>query len=847
MWRATIKGLLAHKLRLALTALAVVLGVGFVAGTYVLTDTIDQTFDDLFNEISVGVDVSVRAESSFDAASGFGGGEAGRETVPDTLVATIAAVPGVAAVEGSVTGYAQLVDEEGKAITTTGAPTLGTNWGTPGMSPLRLRAGREPRQPGEVVVDAVTAREHDLAVGDRVRILFRGPPGDFTVVGITGFGQADNLAGATLAVFETTTAQQVLGKAGRFDNIDVRAAEDVGALELRQRVEAALPPGFQALTGQQLAEESADDVQEALGFLGTALLVFAGIALFVGAFIILNTFSILVAQRTRELGLLRALGAGRGQVLRSVVAEAVVVGLVASLAGVGLGVLVAIGLQALLGAFGIDLPGTGTRILPRTVIVSLIVGQVVTVVSAVVPARRASRIAPLAALRAGQVEEVGSLRRRTVVGALVMVGGVAALVAALIGDAGGIGVVGLGAALVFVGVALMAPLAARPLARVIGAPLPRLAGVSGKLGRQNAMRNPRRTAATAAALTVGLGLVGCVSVLAASIKESSAEIIDRALAADFVVSTGQFMPTVSTEVADRLQGIPELGAVTSLQTGDWRFEGSGRSLFAGDPTTIATLMNLEVRAGDLAGLARGGVMVEERQAEEQGIAVGSTIPMEFARTGVQELRVVGTYAQNQLLGNYLVSTATYVANYRERRDFVVLAKAAPGVPPATARAALERVTADFPNVEVRDQTEFKETQKEQVNQALGLVSALLGLAIVIALLGIVNTLALSVFERTRELGLLRAVGMSRRQVRSMIRGESVIIAVIGAVLGLAVGVAFGWVLVADLESQGISRLVVPFGQLLFYVVMAAVAGVLAAVFPARRAANLDVLGAIAHE
>jgi len=812
VWRATIKGLLAHKLRLVLTALAVVLGVGFVAGTYVLTDTIDQTFDELFAEISGGVDVSVRAESSFDGPSGFGGGETGRETVPDSLVASVAAVPGVAAVEGSVAGHAQLVDEAGKAVTTSGAPTLGVNWGrTEGMAPLRLRSGRDPRHPGEVVVDAVTAREHDLGLGDRVRILFRGPPGDFTVVGITGFGAADNLAGATLAAFETATAQQVLGKAGRFDTIDVQAAEDVGALELRQRVEAVLPAGFQAVTGQELAEESAEEVQEALGFLGTALLVFAGIALFVGAFIILNTFSILVAQRTRELGLLRALGAGRGQVLRSVVAEAVAVGLVASIAGVGLGILVAVGLQALLDAFGIDLPSTGTRILPRTVIVSLVVGQVVTVLSAVVPARRASRIAPMAALRAGQVDEGGSLGRRTLVGALLTAAGVAALVSALMGDGGGIGLVGLGAVLVFVGVALVAPLAARPMARVIGAPLPRLAGVSGKLGRQNAMRNPRRTAATAAALTVGLGLVGCVSVLAASIKESSAEIVDRALAADFVVSTGQFVPTISTEVADRLSALPELGAVTSLQTGDWRFEGEGRSLFAGDPSTIASLMNLEVRSGDLAGLARGGVMVEERQAEEQGLRVGSTIPMEFARTGVQRLPVVGTYAQNQLLGNYLVSTVTYVANYTERLDFVVLAKAQAGVPPAAARAALERVAAEFPNVDVRDQTEFKETQKDQINQALGLVSALLGLAIVIALLGIVNTLALSVFERTRELGLLRAVGMSRRQVRSMIRGESVIIAVIGAVLGLAIGVLFGWVLVAGLQSQGIDRLVIPVG------------------------------------
>jgi putative ABC transport system permease protein len=555
-----------------------------------------------------------------------------------------------------------------------------------------------------------------------------------------------------------------------------------------------------------------------------------------------------VAQRTRELALLRALGASRRQVLVSVIAEAGIVGLFASLVGLGLGILVAIGLQSLLKAFGIDLPASGTKVLPRTVIVSLVVGVVVTVVSSIAPARRASRIPPMAALRSGGVEQGGPLRKRTIGGIVVAVLGGAALLDGLFGGVdNGLPLVGLGAALVFVAVALLSPLAAGPMARVIGAPFARFTGLSGRLGRQNAMRNPRRTAATAAALTVGLGLVACVSVLAASIKDSAAAVVDDYLSADYIISTSQFMPTISTDLAPRLARQQELAAVSGLETGEWRSEGQSRTLYAGDPATLGKVLKFDVTAGDAQGLTRGEVMVDEKELKDKKLSVGGTLPMTFSRSGTKDLRIAGTFAKNQLLGNYLVSTATFDANYTDRLDFVVLAKAAPGTTPAAARAAIERVTADFPNVELRDQAQFKKQQEDQVNQILGLVSALLALSIIIALFGIVNTLALSVFERTRELGLLRAVGMSRRQVRSMIRGESVIIAVLGAVLGLLVGVLFGWAIVAALSDQGIKSLVIPGGQLVVYVVLAAVAGVIAAVFPARRAARLDVLAAISYE
>jgi len=842
MVRAVLKGLLAHKLRLVLTAIAVVLGVAFVAGTFVLTDTINKTFDTLFSEISAGTDITVRSASGFGNDANL---DISRNTIPASLLAAVRAVPGVEAADGTVSGYAQLIDEKGKAVNTTGAPTLGFNWTESGLSPLTLRSGRPPQRAGEVVVDAVTAREHDFALGDRIKVLFRGPTEEFTVVGITGFGEADNLAGATLAIFDEATAQRVFAKVGRYDSIEAKAAQGVSTVELRDRIVALVPPGVEVVTSKQVADENAKAVSQALGFLNTALLVFAGIALFVGGFIILNTFSILVAQRTRELALLRALGASRRQVMASVIAEAFAVGVFASVVGIGLGVLVAIGLQSLLKAGGIDLPASGVVLKPRTFIASVIVGIGVTVLSSIAPARRASRIPPMAALRGGAEEHGGSLRRRSVVGAAVSAAGAGVLLYGLFG--GGIALVGVGAAVSFVGVALLSPLAAIPMSRAIGAPLPRIAGMSGKLGRQNAMRNPRRTAATSAALMVGLGLVACVSVLAASIKASAADIVDDYLAADFIVSTSNFLPNISTDLAPRLARQPELAAVTGLQTGQWRSNGQGRSLYGADPATVGQVLKFDVTAGDAGALARGEILVAEEELKDKALEIGGMLPMTFAQTGDTQLRIGGTFAKNQLLGNYLVSTATFDAHFPDRLDFVVLAKARPGVAPAAARAAVERVTDEFPNVEVRDQAEFKQQQEDQVNQILGLITALLLLSIIIALFGIVNTLALSIFERTRELGLLRAVGMSRRQVRSMIRGESVIIAVMGAILGLAVGVLFGFAVVNALADEGIGAVVIPYGQLLTYVVLAGIAGVIAAVFPARRAARHDVLAAISYE
>jgi putative ABC transport system permease protein len=846
MWNATLKGLLAHKLRLAATALAIVLGVSFVAGTYVLTDTISATFDNLFKQVTQGIDVAVRTNATFSSQ-----GMETREPMPASVLNQVRAVDGVRVAEGNVTGYAQFVGKDGKPVTTGGAPTLGVSFaaGTPFTAGSEIRAGRLPSGPGEVAMDARTAEDAGFQVGDRVKVLFQGPARTFTIVGIVGFGQADNLGGATLAGFDLPTAQRVLNREGEFDEIDVAAEPGVTPEQLRDRIRAALPTTYEVLTGEELAADQAATINDTIGrFLGTALLAFAFIALLVGGFLIFNTFSIIVAQRTRELALLRCLGASRRQVLGSVLLESVLVAIVASLVGLGLGVLIALGLRALLSGFlGADLPATGTRLLPRTVIVALLVGVVVTVLSALFPARKATRVPPVAALQPETAfAPTGFRKRRVVIGVLLTAVGVALLLAGLFRSEGNRLVnVASGAVVVFFGVAILSPLIARPLAEVIGWPFAKAFRLPGNLARQNAMRNPRRTASTAAALMIGLALVAFVSIFAASIKTSTAKTLEESVSADYILSTDMFQP-FSTEVAKRLAEQPQLEAVAAARFGIWKLNGATKQLQAVDPVAYGKVVRTEVTSGSLDAMASGGLAVKDTVAEANGWTVGETVPMEFPR-GVQQVPVKAIYKDNSLNGDYLLSLRNYERGYTDQLDSQVLVKAAPGVDPATSRAAIDRVVADFPNVTVRDQAEFRAETTRQINQVINLFYSLLGLAILIALFGIVNTLALSIFERVRELGLLRAVGATRRQLRSMIRWEAVIIAILGAVLGLAVGVFFGWTVVRASRGIGITDFTLPISQLVLFVVAAGLAGVLAAILPGRRAARIDMLRAITTE
>jgi putative ABC transport system permease protein len=849
VFRATLKSLLGRKLRLVLTALSIVLGVGFVAGTYVLTDTMSKAFDDLFTQASSSTDVVVRAESAFEGIeAGGGGGGSEREPLPQALVETVKAVPGVDVAEGGVSGYAKMVDPAtGDPIGSFGPPAIGLNWNEIANATLELRSGQPPSGPDEVVIDAATAKKYDLSVGQSIEIIFEGSVEEFRIVGIAGFGTADNLGGATLALFYTPTAQQVLGKEGVFDEIDVVADEGVSDTELKTEIQDVLPKGVEAVTSTAVADEQSQQIKEALSFITIFFLVFAAIALFVGAFLIFNTFSIIVAQRTRELALLRALGASRRQVMTSVVVEALVVGLVASMLGIVAGIGIAVGLQGLLEAFGIDLPSTSLQLQTRTIVVALVVGTLVTLVASIMPARRAAKVAPVQALRESQDSGAGgSLRRRLVAGLIVTGIGAAALLYGLFGGpSNAAALIGFGAAVTFIGVAVLSPLVARPLAGVIGAPIKRM-GVQGKLGRENAMRNPRRTASTASALMIGLGLVAMVAILGASLKASFDVTIQKTLKADFVLSTSSFAP-FSPDVAAEVADVAGVAETAEFRQGGFRVGGKTDFVMGVTAATVADLTTLDVSSGSVGALADGDVLVSDDTAKDHGWSVGDAVPAAFAKSGRVDLKIGGTYSEDTLVGHYVVSLETYEQYFTEQLDQFVMAAVEPGAAAAQVQRGIEEATGKFGDIEVQDQTAFRDKYAGQVDQLLGLVTALLAMAILIALFGIVNTLGLSIFERTRELGLLRAVGMGRRQVKRMIRWESVIIAILGAFLGLVIGAFFGWSLQQALVNDGVTELRIPVEQLLVYLVFAGLVGVIAAIWPARRAAKMNVLEAISYE
>jgi putative ABC transport system permease protein len=843
--RATLRSLAAHKLRLVLTSLAVVLGVGFVAGSLVLTDTLNATFVRLFKQVDGGVDVRVRSHSSFTEQT-ESSSSSKYQPVPASLLDEVRRVPGVRGATGVIQGFAQMVDKKGKAIGGNGPPTIGAAASTErAISRVTYVRGRAPTAPREVAIDAATSKKSHFKVGDRIRILLQGPAQELTVVGIVKVGSADSLAGATLAVFEPRTAQQVLDRPGSYDAVDVKSG-GASQAQVRDRIDAALGGRYEVVTGQQLASQEAQDVSNSfVKFIGIALGIFAGVALLVGTFLISNTFSIIVASRTRELALFRALGARRHQILTSVLGEAALTGLVSSIVGVGFGYLVAIGLKALLSAFGGSLPSSATVLAARTIVVAILVGVLVTVASSLLPALRATRVSPMAALRDSGIPTGGTVRPlRLVTGVVFLALGSVALGTGLAG--GGIQLVGLGALGILIGAAVLAVVVARPLARVIGAPAARLFRLPGRLARQNAMRNPARTASTSAALMIGLALVTFVAVLSASIKASITSSFDKSFAADYVV-TGRSFEGFSTDLATKLRDVPELADVVTVADGQWRLDGKNTNLTAGELSTYVRLLHIDLVSGSAPPDDGSGLLVLDTTAKSHHWKTGDVVPMEFAKTGVQRVRIAGLFRRSDFAGKYLLAFADFERNYASHQAQVVVVKAAKGVPAARSRASMKPVLDGFPNVELKDQAQYKASVTSKVDQLQALITVLLALAIVIAVLGILNTLALSVLERTRELGLLRAVGMSRRQTRRMVRWEAVIVAVLGAVLGLTIGVFFGWAVVRAIGDTGITTLRVPGGQLVVYVILAGLLGVAAAVLPARRAARLNVLAAIAYE
>lgn len=856
MFKLTLKGLFAHKLRFALTALAVMLGVSFLSGTLVLTDTIKRTFDELFADVNEGTDAYVRSSDKLDSQFGTI-----RPRIPAGLIPEVGGVDGVAmqdgipVVQGQLQFIAQLVDKKGEPIGDPGqgAPTFGFIWDDfAQLSPWTLEAGEPPIANDQVAIDRGSAEKGGFEVGDTVQVLTQAAPASYTISGIAKFGTADAPGSASVTLFTAAQAQKVAAAENEFDGIAVAGEDGVSQTELAQRIRAAIDlPKIQVITGATLTAENQNEIQESLKFFNTFLLIFALVALFVGCFIIFNTFSIIVAQRTKEMALLRAIGASGRQVILSVLGEAFVVGLVASAAGLAAGIVLASGLKALLAGFGIDIPAGGTVLNTRTIVVALGVGTFVTLMSSVFPARKAARVPPVAAMRDVSIDQSGYSGIRVVIGLVVTGLGVLALAAGLVN--GEISLVGVGAVVVFLGVAFLGPVIARPVSDLIGWPLKRFRGITGELARENASRNPKRTASTAAALMIGVALVALITILASSTKASIGATIDQAFRADYIVApkAGGFGGSgFSPELASAVKALPEIETATGLRFGAAELDGNGKFIIAADPKALNQLFDLRpANPKAFENLGPDQIAVSERIADEKGWKIGDTVAAKFPSGGTTDLTVAAKYGvgQQEGLSDYFVSLDTFTANFPEQFDAQVYAKLAPGVSLEEGKKAMDAAIKPYANAEVEDQAEFKASQEASINQFVNLIYALLFLAVIIAGIGIANTLALSIVERTREIGLLRAVGMTRAQLKSTIRWEAVIIAMLGTVLGLVIGLVFGWAIVQALKDQGISKFAPPGPQLIIIVLIAALLAVLFAYFPARRAAKLDVLRAISSE
>src|SRR4051794_31728594 len=842
MFRTTIKNLAARKLRLLTTSLAVLLGVAFMAGTLVLTDTVGKTFDNLFADVNAGTNAYVRGEAAFSSDMGDQ-----RARLDLSLVDTVKQVDGVAAAEPSIEAYTQIVDKHGKAIgdPNMGAPTFGGNWlANDALNPWDLAVGRAPQSGNEVVIDAATAKKGGFVVGDTTTAITKAGNEQVEIVGLATFGGQDTAVGVSYTLFTLEAAQAYLTEPGKIDSIKVVAADGISDRDLVERIKPVVPAQTEVLTGAEITAENQKAVKEGLGFFSVFLLTFALIALFVGSFIIYNSFSILVAQRSKEMALMRAIGASRRQVLGSVLLEAVVVGVIASAAGIVAGVGVASLLKALMGSLGFEIPAGPVVLSSKTVIVSVIAGLGVSVASAVFPARKAAKVPPIAAMRDSAVDDSSSSRRRVVIGVGMAAFGAVAMGVGLFGGAG-VPMVALGTLLVFLGVAILGPVLARPISWVIGSPLPRLKGMSGTLARENAMRNPKRTSATAAALMIGVALVGFITILASSTKASIAEGIDKRFTGDFVVDSGTLgFGGLSPDLAGQLQSLPELGAVSAERVAQAQVAGSSTMLVSADPVSMQAITDFGITAGSFDDLGADGIAVAKDTATANGWKVGDSVPVRFAETGEQPFTIRALFTEHDIAQEYFVSLAAYDANVADRFDSKIFTNVAAGVSPDAARAAITKVADGFPQATVQDVNEYKAAQTSQIDMMLNLIYALLALAVFIALLGIANTLALSIFERTRELGLLRAVGMTRRQLRTTVRYEAVIIALLGTTLGLAIGVGFGSAMVKAMEGQGLNTLTIPLDQLAVVAIIAAFAGVGAAILPARRASRLNVLDAI---
>jgi len=852
MTRFAIRGLLGRKLRTALTAFAIVLGVAMISGTFVLTDSIDKAFDSIFTDVRKGSNVIISGKSAFDLSDE---NQASAPTLDDSLLPEVRGLPGVADAEGGVDSEStQLIGDDGKAIVFGGAPNLGFSIarGASPFNPLTLEEGAWPG-PDEVVVDKSTAGKKDLEIGQEIGVQAEGPVERLRISGFVKFGTVSSIGGATLSGFDLPTAQGLFGKEGKLDEIAVAAKPNVTDSELISQIKGVLPSDAQVLTSAEQAREDAAGTDEFISFLQGFLLAFGGIALFVGAFVIANSLSITIAQRTRELATLRMLGASRVQILGSIVVEALVIGILASITGLFLGLLLGEGLFSLFDAVGFTLPNQGLIFETRTVIISLAAGILVTLFASLRPAWRATRVPPISAVREGATLPPGRFARfRGPASALMVAGGFAAIAYGIFRS--GLGTtqvllwMGLGTLLVFLGTAFFSSRLVRPLAQLLGWPATRIGGAAGELARDNSRRNPQRTASTAAALMIGLALVTLVATLASGIVASFRGAVNDLFVGDFAITAQNNFSPIPIAAGDAAAKTPGVTDVGNVRTGDVQLFGDSDFATAVNPG-MGKVIKMTWKEGSQAvfsELGDDGAFVDDGYAEDHDLTAGSPLEVTFPNGDTKRFVVKAIFdppSGGSPFGHVTISTDAWDAEVPEPRNLYSFVNMSGGATDAN-QAALEKTLTDFPNAKAQTRQEFIDNQISGLSSVLNILYVLLALSIVVSLFGIINTLVLTVFERTREIGMLRAIGMTRRQVRRMIRHESIITALIGAAIGIVLGILLAALLIARVDFIVFDF---PTTQVVIFVIAAIVVGILAAILPARRASKLDPLRAIAYE